>query len=257
MLASNTLKSGWSLSLFVSGRSGTSLRALRNLTALCHGALAGDRAVTIVDVHEQPDLAESQRILWTPTLVRNEPAPTRRIVGDLSNRERLFEALDLSERPVRTSTASPPSKATSPVVSLQTRVAASPATRDAQREIVSDEAFRTMVMRSPGGVLLLDGHGHVLFGNPAAERLFADSPAPLLGRFLGIPWMEGESPLRLRVTGDRVVDAHSTAIDWRGRLLQMVLLHDVTAYAVAERQGAELVSELLAVTQKLGRDANV
>jgi circadian clock protein KaiB len=82
------------LRLYVSGQAVNSRTAIRNLEAL-RGELAGHAAVEIVDVRERPELAEADRILATPTLVRLEPTPVRKIIGDLSDIERVLVGLEI------------------------------------------------------------------------------------------------------------------------------------------------------------------
>ncbi|HWH13960.1 MAG TPA: circadian clock KaiB family protein [Miltoncostaeaceae bacterium] len=84
------------LTLFVAGRSLRSERAIRNLRALCDTDLDGLSTVHIVDVLERPQEAEDRRIVATPTLVRDAPPPQLRVIGDLSDRERVLRGLGLS-----------------------------------------------------------------------------------------------------------------------------------------------------------------
>lgn len=83
------------LTLFVSGASNASARAIRNIQALCEAHLAGRYDLTIVDVNQYPDLARGRRVLATPTLVKEHPPPERMLVGDLSDGERVLRMLDV------------------------------------------------------------------------------------------------------------------------------------------------------------------
>ena len=83
-----------SLRLYVSGQALNSRTAIRNLKAL-RDALKDAAEVEVVDVREHPDLAEADRILATPTLVRRSPQPVRKIIGDLSDVERVVTGLEL------------------------------------------------------------------------------------------------------------------------------------------------------------------
>ena len=85
----------WYLRLYVAGQSPKSLRAFANLKALCEEHLAGRYEIEIVDLVEHPALARSDDILAIPTLVRRLPAPLRKIIGDLSNTERVLVGLRL------------------------------------------------------------------------------------------------------------------------------------------------------------------
>ena len=90
----------WQLRLYVAGQSPKSLRAFSNLTSLCEEHLAGRYEIEVVDLVEHPSLARSDDILAIPTLVRRLPAPLRKIIGDLSNAERVLVGLRLrSESP--------------------------------------------------------------------------------------------------------------------------------------------------------------
>lgn len=83
------------LRLFVTGRTSQSQRAIENLQRICDTDLAGIYEVEVIDVLENPDLAEGEKILATPTLVKRLPEPVRKIIGDLSDREKVLWGLDL------------------------------------------------------------------------------------------------------------------------------------------------------------------
>jgi len=85
------------LSLFVTGHTPTSERAIVNLRRICDERNAVQCEIRIVDVQENPHEAEELRILATPMLVRQAPLPLRRVIGDLSDMEKVFEALELHE----------------------------------------------------------------------------------------------------------------------------------------------------------------
>lgn len=82
------------LRLYVSGQALNSRAAIRNLESL-RARLSGDANVEVIDVRQQPELAEQDRILATPTLVRREPEPIRKIIGDLSDIDRVLSGLEL------------------------------------------------------------------------------------------------------------------------------------------------------------------
>lgn len=86
------------LKLFVTGQTPRSERAIANLRRICEDELAGQCEFAIVDVLERPDLAEQEKILATPTLVRQFPPPARRIIGDLSDPQRVFLGLSLNPK---------------------------------------------------------------------------------------------------------------------------------------------------------------
>lgn len=81
--------------LYVAGDTPRSVQAVANLRRLGEERLGGDFELHIVDVVQQPHTAESERILTTPTLVKERPAPARRVTGDLSNLEMVVMALAL------------------------------------------------------------------------------------------------------------------------------------------------------------------
>jgi circadian clock protein KaiB len=83
------------LKLYITGKSARSDRAIENLRGICEKELAGKYALKVIDVLENPQLAEDEKILATPTLIRELPDPMRRIIGDLSNVEKVLIGLDL------------------------------------------------------------------------------------------------------------------------------------------------------------------
>jgi circadian clock protein KaiB len=89
----------WELRLYVAGRTPKSLAAFANLKRLCEEHLAGRYSIEVVDLLEQPHLAEGDEIIAIPTLVRKLPEPVKKIVGDLSNTERSLIGLQLRPRP--------------------------------------------------------------------------------------------------------------------------------------------------------------
>lgn len=87
------------LTLYVTGRAARSERAIGNLHRICREKLTGKCDVTIVDVLEQPDMAEEHKIIATPTLVKTSPLPVRRIIGDLSDLDQVALRLGLHRAP--------------------------------------------------------------------------------------------------------------------------------------------------------------
>ena len=85
----------YKLRLYVTGRTPNSQRAIANLRQLCSESLQGRYEVEVFDVLEHPALAEHDKILATPTLVKQLPAPVKKIIGDLSDREKVLLGLDL------------------------------------------------------------------------------------------------------------------------------------------------------------------
>jgi len=88
----------WELRLYVAGQTPKSLTAFANLKRICEEHLAGQYRIEVVDLVENPQLAREDQILAIPTLVRKLPRPLRKIIGDLSNNERVLVGLNL--RPI-------------------------------------------------------------------------------------------------------------------------------------------------------------
>jgi circadian clock protein KaiB len=85
----------YELTLFVSGASSSSARAICNARAVCEAHLKGRYDLSIVDVNQNPELARGRRVLATPTLLKGHPPPQRVLVGDLSDSARVLLALDV------------------------------------------------------------------------------------------------------------------------------------------------------------------
>ena len=83
------------LKLYITGQTPRSTQAVANLRLLCENELGGQYELTIIDVLERPHLAEDAKILATPTLIKELPPPLRRIIGDLSDTEKVLLALDV------------------------------------------------------------------------------------------------------------------------------------------------------------------
>jgi circadian clock protein KaiB len=88
----------WELRLYVAGQTARSLQAFANLKRICEEHLAGEYRIEVIDLVKNPQLAKGDQILALPTLVRNLPEPVRKIIGDLSNTERVLVGLDIRER---------------------------------------------------------------------------------------------------------------------------------------------------------------
>jgi len=85
------------LRLYITGHTPNSKRAITNLRKICDEELSGQYDMKIIDVLENPQLAEDERIIATPALIKELPPPLRRIIGDLSDTERVLLGLDLVE----------------------------------------------------------------------------------------------------------------------------------------------------------------
>jgi circadian clock protein KaiB len=85
----------YQFTLFIAGESPRSQRAIANLKRIAQERLGGDYELIVVDVQQEPERAEEERILTTPTLVKRTPEPRRRVTGDLTNAEQVLIALSL------------------------------------------------------------------------------------------------------------------------------------------------------------------
>ena len=83
------------LKLYITGMTPRAERAIANLQRICDEDLDGKYKLVVVDVLEQPQLAEDEKILATPTLIKELPPPLRRIIGDMSDTERVLLGLDI------------------------------------------------------------------------------------------------------------------------------------------------------------------
>jgi circadian clock protein KaiB len=88
----------WQMRLYVAGQTPKSITALANLKKICEEHLKGKYTIEIIDLLENPKLAKGDQILAIPTLVRKIPVPIRKIIGDLSNTERVLVGLDIFPR---------------------------------------------------------------------------------------------------------------------------------------------------------------
>lgn len=91
----NPLKKTYVLKLYVAGNTPNSIRALKTLNTILEEEFQGVYALKVIDVLKNPQLAEEDKILATPTLSKILPPPVRKIIGDLSDRERVLIGLDL------------------------------------------------------------------------------------------------------------------------------------------------------------------
>ncbi len=86
------------LRLYVTGMTLRSMQAIANLRAICETRLQGRYELEVVDIYQHPRLAREERIVAAPTLIKKLPLPLRRMVGDLSDQERVLMGLDLRAR---------------------------------------------------------------------------------------------------------------------------------------------------------------
>jgi circadian clock protein KaiB len=96
--AESTPSESWVLRLYVAGATPRAIAALENLKKICEEHLAGKYTIEVIDLLRNPKLASGDQILALPTLVRKLPVPVRKIIGDLSDTERVLVGLDLRAR---------------------------------------------------------------------------------------------------------------------------------------------------------------
>jgi circadian clock protein KaiB len=96
----------FSLCLYITGTTARSTEAIANVRTLCEEYLAGRYELKVVDIYQQPQMAAGDQIIAAPTLFKRGPAPPRKIIGNLSNRDRVLVGLNLkakdADRPVET-----------------------------------------------------------------------------------------------------------------------------------------------------------
>ena len=95
--SANTREGRWMLRLYVAGETARSLTAFANLKKICDEHLADRHSIEVIDLSKQPELAQNDQIVALPTLVRKLPEPVRRVIGDLSNLDRVLIGMDLKK----------------------------------------------------------------------------------------------------------------------------------------------------------------
>ncbi len=83
------------LKLYITGQTPKSERAIANLQRICREELGGRYEIRVIDILERPQLAEDEKILATPALIKELPSPIRRVIGDLSDTEKVLLGLDV------------------------------------------------------------------------------------------------------------------------------------------------------------------
>jgi len=88
-------RENWNLRLYVAGKTPRAIAAFQNLKKICEEHLEGKYSIEVIDLLKNPQLARGDQIIAVPTLVRKLPEPVRKIIGDLSNKEKVLVGLDL------------------------------------------------------------------------------------------------------------------------------------------------------------------
>ncbi len=89
------------LRLYVAGTTPRSLHAIANVKAICEEHLQGRYELEVIDLYQQPVLARGEQIIAAPTLIKKLPEPLRRIIGDMSNTERILVGLDIKPKDIQ------------------------------------------------------------------------------------------------------------------------------------------------------------
>ena len=90
-------KESYLLRLYVTGMTPRSVKAISNINKICEEHLKGRYELEVIDLYKKPNLAKGEQIIAAPTLIKKLPLPLRRIIGDMSNTERVLVGLDLTE----------------------------------------------------------------------------------------------------------------------------------------------------------------
>lgn len=91
------MEKAYQLRLYIAGQTSRSVTALNNLKKYCEEHLKGQYSIEVIDLMVNPQLAEGDQILAIPTLVKKVPEPVRKIIGDLSNQEKVLVGLDIRQ----------------------------------------------------------------------------------------------------------------------------------------------------------------
>jgi circadian clock protein KaiB len=91
----------WELRLYVAGQTPKSILALKNITRYCQENLEGRYSIEVIDLLKTPQLAEGDQIIAIPTLIRKVPVPIRKIIGDLSDEEKVLVGLNIRPLPLK------------------------------------------------------------------------------------------------------------------------------------------------------------
>jgi circadian clock protein KaiB len=102
MLRKTAEEERYELKLYVTGTSPRSGQAIANVRSLCEEYLPGRYDLEVIDIYQQPSVAVSEQIVAAPTLIKKTPAPPRRMIGDLSNRDKILVGLNIVVPPSKT-----------------------------------------------------------------------------------------------------------------------------------------------------------
>lgn len=98
VVAVETDEGRYRFQLFVTGTTPRSARAIQNLRTICEDNLQGRFDLEVIDIYQHPEYVRAEQVVVTPTLVKQSPLPVRKLIGDLSDKERVLAALDIVPR---------------------------------------------------------------------------------------------------------------------------------------------------------------
>jgi len=96
-MSSLTVKEEYSLKLYVTGMSMSSIRAIENIKSICEEYLRGHYTLEIIDIYKFPDTMYENNIIASPTLIKHSPQPFKKLLGDLSDRNKVLGALGITQ----------------------------------------------------------------------------------------------------------------------------------------------------------------
>lgn len=243
------------LRLYIAGNTLPAQCAVENIHRFGEKHLHGLYDLEVVDVLENPQLAEDGHILVTPTLVQLSPPTSRRVVGDLSDWETVSSQLDLaaSDHPV----LAPESSEIAPHVKRGVAVTdVNPRTNHLE---ALDWQVRKIIEAISDAVVVMDAEGHICFANPAAETLFGLPASKLLCLPFGFSVMTGRaSTVDIpRADGVRVAEMHIVEVAWGNRPAWVASLRDITERQVLENNLKHSYERLETANNDLQRASEV
>lgn len=214
------------LKLYISGESPRSAQAAEHLRALFDDRMGEQYVMEIIDIAKRPELAEQQKIIATPALVKESPEPVRQMVGDFTDSSLVMKWLgvDFESKPDH---ADPPTEETN---------------------------FSRLVEMSIDGIVVIDESGKVQFANPAAEAIFGKTSEELLDNPFGLPLVAGENTEIeiLRDNKERVtVEMRVRNFSWDGKGEFLASLRDITERKQAEERMEKSLKEKETLLQEI------
>jgi len=218
--------------LFVSGVSPRASDAIERLRAICDERLGADYELEVVDVMENPEAAEDEKILATPTLIRVAPGPSRRVLGDLSDGQ------DVAWDSVLRLTVTEASVSENADVDNDAATVISLAPPDQLPQLIALIA---------DGIVVVDGEGKVRLVNPAAEELLGLRGRDLIGEMFGFPIVADEATEIEIVRPGRdpiVVELRVAEGEWDGEPAFVASLRDVTERSAMVEKQNQMIERL-------------